>query len=233
MWAISSAVRMSAMAEPFRIDRKEALRYLGLRGQEPDAGTAALLERAAGMLLETARPRTVWKTFELRETEEGLLLPTAGLLLTGKAIRRHLCGCTRCILMAATLGLETDRLVLRTQLGSMALAAVLDACASAAVEDVCNQLCAGIARQLERTLTFRFSPGYGDLPLALQQDFIRSLDTPRKIGLTLTESCMLAPQKSVTAVLGIRPPGEAMPRETDSCAGCNLRGRCSFSRDEG
>lgn len=215
------------MAEPFSIDRSEALRYLGLWGREPDSGTAALFERARALLLEAARPRTIWKQFALCEDKQGLFLPQAGLRLPGRSIRRHLCGCSSCLMMAATLGGEADRLLLRTQLQNMALAAVMDACMSAAIEDVCDRL--GGEMQKAGALTSRFSPGYGDLPLALQQDVIRLLDTPRRIGLTLTGSCMLAPQKSVTALLGVLPEGAAAPMTGQNrCTGCPMRGHCPY-----
>ena len=53
-------------------------------------------------------------------------------------------------------------------------------------------------------MTPRFSPGYGDLPIELQRDFLTLLDASRKIGLTATESSMLVPSKSITALIGIR-----------------------------
>ena len=134
--------------------------------------------------------------------------------------------------MAATLGLETDRLLQRTQLQNMALAAMVDACASAAVEDVCSRLCEEIEKKVAGSLTRRFSPGYGDLPLTLQRDFIRLVDAPRKIGLTLTESCMLAPQKSVTAVLGVLPEGEEAPAvPKNRCLLCSMHGRCPYRNE--
>ena len=49
----------------------------------------------------------------------------------------------------------------------------------------------------------RFSPGYGDLPLSMQTDIFRVLDCPRKVGLTLNNSLLMSPSKSVTAIMGI------------------------------
>ena len=49
----------------------------------------------------------------------------------------------------------------------------------------------------------RFSPGYGDLPLALQADVFWALDCTSKIGVSLSESLIMSPQKSVTAIIGI------------------------------
>ena len=49
----------------------------------------------------------------------------------------------------------------------------------------------------------RFSPGYGDFSLEHQRDFMRILDLENSLGLTLTGSLLLVPEKSVTAVIGL------------------------------
>ena len=81
---------------------------------------------------------------------------------------------------------------------------------------VCN--CAG------RFLTDRFSPGYGDLPLSLQADFLRATDAGRKLGITVNDSFLMTPCKTVTAVIGLseRP----QPARVRGCAHCNLRESC-------
>ena len=50
------------------------------------------------------------------------------------------------------------------------------------------------------SLSPRRSPGYGDMPLDLSREILETLDAPRKIGVTLTGSLLLAPSKSVTAI---------------------------------
>ena len=71
----------------------------------------------------------------------------------------------------------------------------------------------------------RFSPGYGDLPLEMQRDIFRVLDCSRKIGLTLNESLLMSPSKSVTAIVGIG--GEEYQKEKNKCGACpNLD--CAF-----
>ena len=52
-------------------------------------------------------------------------------------------------------------------------------------------------------LTGRFSPGYGDCPLTLQQPFAIALDTVRGLGMAVTPENLLTPRKSVTAILGV------------------------------
>ena len=132
--------------------------------------------------------------------------------------------------MAATLGAETDTLLRRAQARSMADAVILDACASAAIENVCDNLCADIEAALApMCLTDRFSPGYGDLPLGQQGALCRLLDAERRIGLTLTDGGLMLPQKSVTALMGVSPA--PVKKRGRGCAYCDRLGACQYRKD--
>ena len=54
----------------------------------------------------------------------------------------------------------------------------------------------------------RYSPGYGDWPLEAQRRLLELLDTPRAIGVSLTDSLLMVPSKSVSAVIGVKPAAE-------------------------
>jgi cobalamin-dependent methionine synthase I len=58
------------------------------------------------------------------------------------------------------------------------------------------------SRQAKLFLTTRFSPGYGDLPLTFQRDLYRELSLD-ELGIRITEKCILYPQKTITAVIGV------------------------------
>lgn len=77
-------------------------------------------------------------------------------------------------------------------------------------------------------MTWRFSPGYGDLPLETQRELVRVLDTHRKIGVSLTGSCLMMPSKSVTAILGISDTKR--DERKNKCDFCNNRERCAFRK---
>lgn len=213
------------------IDPDEVLRYLGLRSAPPDEGTRALIGECREEMASLARPRTVYRELDVRFEEEGVRLGGSGLLLPGEDIRRHLDGCAACFLLAATLGGGVDRAVAALQVRQMAKALVLDCCATAAIEEVCDKL----QRELEETLqaegryaTTRYSPGYGDLPITCQRELTALLDTSRKIGLCATRENILTPRKSVTAIIGIskRP----LPARRRSCESCGLRQSCNYRR---
>lgn len=53
------------------------------------------------------------------------------------------------------------------------------------------------------TLRPRRSPGYGEMPLSLSREIIDKLEATRRIGVAVTESDLLVPSKSVTAICEI------------------------------
>ena len=157
-------------------------------------------------------------------------LAEAGLLLTGADISRHLTGCGRVILLAATLSAAADRLIRQAQVYGMADALVVDALCVAAIEQACDAAEAEIFAAAHAPYrTWRFSPGYGDLPITLQSGILHALNAQRRIGLTVTPSSLLIPSKSVTAIIGISDsPTTQIGKQ--GCASCNMRGRCAFSK---
>ncbi len=209
------------------ISRQELLRYLGYHGGELPPELLAVIDECEAAVMQAAQPRAVWRVFDL--TADGRFSGDA-FAPQGEDIRTLLQPCRKAILMAATLGSEIESLVRRSQTRDMARAAILDAAASAAVENVCDNLCADLQAYFSPLfLTDRFSPGYGDFPLAQQAELCRVLDVSRRIGVYLSESGLMIPQKSVTALIGIadRPPE---PRQR-SCGTCRLAGSCAYRKE--
>lgn len=209
-----------------RISRGEALRYLGMRGPVPP-DVDGELDRCEALLLRAIHPRVTWRCFGI--LPDGTLAGTA-FHPEGQSIQELLQGCTRAILMAATLGAEADTLLRRTQGQSLSDAVMLDALCNAAIEDVCDTLCTRLAREMAPAfLTPRFSPGYGDFPLSQQPLFAAVLDLPRQLGITLTESWLMTPQKSVTALMGVSDSPPA--RRTGGCRSCSFSDRCLYRKE--
>ena len=135
----------------------------------------------------------------------------------GKAIR----GCESAILFAATVGAPFDRLIARYSQVEPSKALILQAIGAERVESLCDAFCSQMNTELRdagKCLTRRVSPGYGDIPLELQKEIFAVLDCPRKIGLTLDQSLLMSPSKSVTAIAGIADKCE---EQTDKCAACD------------
>ena len=211
------------------IPREEVLRYLGCPGTD-DPATLALVEGCSARLLAAARPKWTYRVFDLAVQTDGVRLD-CGLLLPGRDLAAHLRGCSRAALLAATLSAPVDALLRRAQAEDLAAAVALDCCATAAVEAVCDLAEAEIRVRFPGcSFPFRFSPGYGDLPIELQDPILRLLDAPRRVGLCATDRHILTPRKSVTAVLGISD-GEISPQKR-GCASCTFRDRCKFQCKE-
>ncbi|WP_312640446.1 vitamin B12 dependent-methionine synthase activation domain-containing protein [Hydrogenoanaerobacterium sp.] len=210
---------------------EEVLRYLGC-SKESSAMTA-LAESCSAELLAAAVPRWLYRVFDLipAENESGVALAQCGFVLPGADITALLKHCEQAVLLCATLSLGVDNLLRRAQLTDMSRGVVLDSCATAAVEVLCDQVQAEIEVQFPGCyFTMRYSPGYGDLPLTIQKDFLQLLDAPKQIGLCATESCILTPHKSVTAVIGIAK--QPINQHKRSCQTCNLRETCAFRKRE-
>ena len=203
---------------------KEALRYLGVRGEAPPE-VVRQVEQACEELLPLCTPRYVWRVLDISS------LPRLGLDLPGEDIRQLLRDCDRCVLFALTLGAGAETLIRRASLTSPGKALVLDACASAACEAACDALQQELEGQLCKQGVFptdRFSPGYGDLPLTVQAPLLELLDAQRRCGITLSETCIMTPRKSVTAIFGLadRPQG----KRDRGCAFCSMNQNCSFRK---
>lgn len=211
------------------LDISQAMRMAGLTEDAPEA----LKEQLAGIaeeLTEAVTPRYVWRVFSLVRAPAGIELPQAGLTLTGRTAETMLSGCTQAALLACTLGAGFDAMLRRAQAADMGRALLLDACGSAWVEAGCDRAEEELRERLPGLyLTDRFSPGYGDLPLALQPALCAAVDAPRRLGLSLSESFLLNPVKSVTAVVGIAQTPQ--PARIRGCAHCSIGSRCTFRKE--
>ena len=206
----------------------EALRYLGVRGA-PDPALLSQLSTAADRLARAAPPRWVWRAYPRAFGPEGPALEGAGLALPGEMAARMLGGCAQAAVLICTLGAAFEALLRAEQARGMARAALLDACGSAWVEAGCDEAQAEISARFPGLHpTDRFSPGYGDLPLSLQRDICGALDAPRRLGGQVTDSLLLNPSKTVTAVIGLsdRP----QPARIRGCAYCDLRENCQYRK---
>lgn len=210
------------------ISKSEAARYMGVKG-EPDEAVMELLDRAERLVREKVRPKYVYLETDVRFTDEGVVLGAMSEPLTGEDIKRHLKGCDRAVMLAATLSQEADKLIRQAAVTNMAESLAIDCICSAAIEQVCDRAEEEIfAEHPAPYRTWRFSAGYGDLPITLQKGFILALNAQRRIGLTVTDSSLLIPSKSVTAIIGVSDT--PVERGGKGCAICSMRDSCEFRR---
>ena len=145
-------------------------------------------------------------------------------------LERNLRDCQRILVFGATLGSRVDVLLHRYGLLQMSKAVILQAAAAAMLETYCDWKNEALRQEYQEKGWYmrpRFSPGYGDFPLECQRQIQAALELGKRIGVTLTDSLLMAPSKSVTAVMGL----SRKPRMC-SIQGCEACGKkdCAYRR---
>lgn len=215
-------------------NKGEVLRYLGYKGQGMDNITNLLIEESMEEMRKLIYERYDYKVFNISKDETDLWLRDSNFKLVGHDIKKHLSKSEECILLGVTLGHDVDRRIRYYEKISMDRALILDACATTAIEEICDEICEEIGSELEKSnkkLTKRFSPGYGDFPLDIQGEFLSVIGASKSIGLTSTYSSILIPRKSVTAIMGIIDINDK--EEEKSCLKCNKYSTCMFREGDG
>ena len=187
------------------VSMADVARYLRMDGERPDGPLADRIASLAEEAGKAVRPARTWRRFPIVGAMVGDA-PPAQLRIEG-SLAKHMNGCHAVYLACGTLGASFDAFHRRASAVSGADALILQAVAAAMIEDWMDAIEDDIRRELApgEKLVARYSPGYGDFPLAAQRALVALLDAPRKVGVSLTSSLLLAPSKSVTAVIGVRP----------------------------
>lgn len=212
------------------IPLREALHFLGWRGTPVEPELIAEIKAFSDQAIVTLRPCVVLQRFDI---DNQFVLTGSRFAPQGSDIRKMLAPCRQAVLLAATLGAESERMLLRQQARSSESALLLDAVLSAAIEAVCDEQENALREALRRDglyLSDRFSPGYGDMPIGQTGEICAVLDTGRSIGLTVSSSGIMMPRKSVTAIMGISD--QPVKRRVSACDTCSARERCNMRRNE-
>ena len=177
------------------VNRHEVFHYA--RAGEPDQAQNDLLDACLAELVPSLTCRIAWAEYPV--SRDSGVLDLGFARVQSADLAKNLRDCGRIVLFAATVGIGPDRLAQKYSRISPVKSLFLESVGNERIEALCDVFCS----QFTDTRP-RFSPGYGDLPLELQRDIIAALDCPRKIGLTLNESLLMSPSKSVTAIMGIQ-----------------------------
>lgn len=184
---------------------KEVGRYLGYGNNAIPDNELQLINRGIEQVREIMTGKACYSKFPVSFLSgDKIQLPYG--IVKSKHLTRNLIGCSEIYIFAATIGTEFDRLLQRTRVRSLAEAVTIQACGAAAVEGVCNSLNETLRLEMQkegRALRPRYSPGFGDYTLDNQKGIFALIEPARTIGLTLMDSFTMAPEKSVTAIIGI------------------------------
>ena len=217
-----------ASGEGFPWNDREILRYLGYHGQEIPENVEELIGECRRELERVAAPKAIWREYPL--TVRDHVLDLVCLQTRSRNLERNLMDCGQVVVFGATLGSGVDILLHRYGHLQMSKAVILQAASAAMLETYCDWKNEGLRREYQKRGWYmrpRFSPGYGDFPLECQRGIAAALELDKRIGVTLTDSFLMAPSKSVTAVMGLsRKPGNC---SIQGCEACN-KTDCGYRR---
>ena len=179
-----------------RIDRRELCARLGTPlGAEIDG-----YDRLYEMLLSCTKP--AYSAAYVSLSRQNGAIQLGNIKTDSKALAEVCRYSDECVLMAATLGIGVDRLLMRVANLSVSDAFIIDAMADALIEALCDK--AEMTLLGDKEHAPRFSPGYADLPLLVGKDILVATDAERTLGIKLSESGLMIPRKSVNAIIAIK-----------------------------
>jgi len=203
-----------AEASALTIDMPQSYRYMQIGKSGPDAELNKQIQLALKAELEVCRPNAIYAYFPLSFSEEKSSCKSkhscidAGFsTICSDTLYRHIKDCNGIFLFAATIGPGCDRLIQRDRLKNTVLPMIHQGLGAMLVEVYCDLL-----EQHIQTIyggegisfATRYSPGYGDFSLSHQIDVFRFFGKAAgDIGLSLNDSLLMQPSKSVTALIGV------------------------------
>lgn len=221
-----------------RVNKREIYRYLGYRGQLPDDNICHMVDEVLEELIMVINPRNIYRYYKCEVNDNYVRLWKPDRPLEGKCdiefisanLAANIKGCKMVVVFAATLGVEADKLLYKYEIINMAKASVVQACGAACIEAYCNILSDEIRINSDGLyLRPRFSPGYGDLSLEAQKIIFDNLECPKRLGLTLTDSLLMYPTKSVTAIIGLTKDENGC--HINGCTKCGKKD-CEFRNED-
>ena len=181
--------------EKVGIDEKELKRRLSVSGDFD----VSVYEKAVRDVLAESTPKACFVKVPVVADGDEISFPFVSF--HSKDLSKNLSGCKEAFIFAVTLGHGVERLLSKVSRLSSADFFIYDAAGSALAESVCD-----VAEDMikgDLSCKPRFSPGYGDLPLSVQKDVLSVLNAEKLLGITLTDTNLMIPQKSITAIFAV------------------------------
>jgi hypothetical protein len=176
------------------------------------------------------KPAAIFDLFSVRTVGHNKIGLSNGESLRGPDIARLLAPAKQVFVAAVSIGSALEDRASRYFIdGERARGYLLDCLGTATMTNLVQQVCARfepLAAPSGYPLGFPISPGDEGWPLTEQRVLFKMLPTDR-IGLSLTDSCVMLPKKSVSFVVGLGP-GIQTAAESSQCDYCSARESCRF-----
>lgn len=201
----SPVIKYSIHESELPILESEVLRYLGYSRPSITEEDKMLVRGSIKNARQYIAGKGCFARYPVKVYGDGRIdLPYATII--SHDLSKNLEGCDEIFIMAATIGSAFDRAIKTVKVKSIAEAAIYQAIGATAVEDVVdgmNAILEGIAEEEGKRLKPRYSPGFGDYQLDNQKGIFKVLNPEKYAGITLMDTLIMAPEKSVTAIVGL------------------------------
>lgn len=181
-----------------------------------------LIDEAILDALIYINPQGIFNIFDYDYKNSNISFENKRIFLSGNSIKKHLDFCEKVAILSLTIGEDIEKEITHlSEIGEYSHALLLDAAATEAVEEAADLMEKVIKREAERDgfyITSRFSPGYGDFPITMQNEILE-LSAGKNINISLSSSLMLIPRKSITAIIGFKRENSTSNKK--DCKNCN------------
>ncbi len=183
-------------------DLCETARYLGYKyGENPNEEVCSLIEKSYKELCSVITPKYIYKEYDFTRTDNGIIID--GIEFKSKKLLSHLRNSSTIVLMCATLGQGVDTLIRKYSVTDVAMTSIAHCVGASLVENLCDKVCEELENTINGEHRPRFSPGYSDLDISQQVDFFKLLPIEKQLGVSLSDSYLMTPSKTVTAFIGV------------------------------
>jgi hypothetical protein len=207
-----------------------------LRGQGADPGAirarsqalVELAERALEEGEELLAPAVLYQSFSVGSLSHERLELEGGARLHGPLIAQHLAGAQEIVLMLCTIGAALETRASELMAEDLAYGLALDGLGSAAAEALANESCHFFEQQWLASgmeVSIPLSPGMVGWPVDTGQKEIFALLETELVGVSLTDSSVMIPRKSITLALGMGP---TLRSGGTTCDFCSMRTTCRY-----
>lgn len=199
------------------IPKEEIYLTLGYQGNQPDKTITQLVEQLLAEAAELCIPRYMYQITEATLCGRRQIEVKGKCFTPGNIILSYLPGMTHLCLFVATAGREYEAYLHRLkQEGDIVKEYVADAIGSVIAEVCVTEINKELEEMSEYTHSLPYSPGYCGWDIREQQQLF-SLFPDHPCGITLSDSCLMAPVKSVSGFIGL---GASLKRQPYRCEIC-------------
>ena len=203
-----------------KIDRQALYQLMGYGGRVPAKPFVDMIDTMIDELAGCCTPAYGYVVHPVKHIEETHLQIAETMLQTGKIITTSLKEAAYVALFVATIGNGFEQWRKKAK-DDMVRAFFADSLGSVLAEATTVVMLARIEREMNEQGLFvsnSYSPGYCDWKLFEQQKLF-SFFPAHFCGVTLTESCLMLPLKSVSGIIGI---GKDVKKRLYACEVCKM-----------